>query len=199
MLLTLVPLALLSWAGFAYAGVKARQKRWFVAAAVYAAGMVVGFALAQDAPDSGSRDDIAGGVILLTWAASVGHALIARSSYLERLEFLEDPRLDAAEERLRERNFALEVARDDPVRARELGIGRPDLKGAFDGGLVDVNNAPAEALARLPGLDDELARRAVAIREEINGFSSVTDFGHVLDLPPDTVDRLRECAVCLPR
>lgn len=198
-LLTLFPLGLFSWAGFLYAGVKARQKRWFVAAAVYGAAMVAGFALAQDAPDDSLRDTAAGMLLLLPWIFSIGHALATRGSYVERVELLESPHLDAAEDRLEARRIALEMVEESPVRARELGIGRPDLPGAFHCGLVDVNNAAASALAELPGIDDATARRAVELREELNGFSSVLDFGHLLDLPPHTVDRLREHAVCLPR
>ena len=186
-------------AGFLYADAKARQKRWFAAAAVYAAALVAGFALAQDAPDDSLRGNVSGMLLLLSWIFSIGHALVARGSYLERVEVLEDPRLDAAEDRLREWKVALEMVESDSARARELSVGRPDMPRAFHARLVDVNNARASAIAELPGFDDSLARRAVELREELKRFSSVVDFGHLLDLPPHMVDRLRDCAVYLPR
>jgi hypothetical protein len=37
------------------------------------------------------------------------------------------------------------------------------------------------------------------VREEIDGFSSLEDVGHVLSLPAATIDRIRERAVVLPR
>jgi DNA uptake protein ComE-like DNA-binding protein len=64
---------------------------------------------------------------------------------------------------------------------------------------VDVNHASAEVIARLPGVDDDLARRTVEVREEINGFSSLADYGHVLGLPAPVVERLRDEVVFLPR
>jgi DNA uptake protein ComE-like DNA-binding protein len=69
--------------------------------------------------------------------------------------------------------------------------------GADDYGLVDVNHCPANALTRLPGINEELAARIVTERAQAGGFSSVEDLGVLLDLPPSTVDGLRDTAVFL--
>jgi DNA uptake protein ComE-like DNA-binding protein len=87
---------------------------------------------------------------------------------------------------------------EQPDLAREIGLGRPDLPGAHAMDVVDVNHAPVEALAELPGIDAELAGRLVAAREEVKGFVSVEDAGVVLDLDTTTVDRLSRQAVFLP-
>lgn len=110
-----------------------------------------------------------------------------------------DPRLDHARERLAEREKALKLAREDPGLALEAGVGRPDLPGAYDGGLIDLNHAPAEVIAGLPTLDHELAARVVEVRERIDGFASLEDFGTVLDLSGEEVERLRNHVVFLPR
>ena len=78
-------------------------------------------------------------------------------------------------------------------------MGRPDISGAPDVGLVDINNAPASALAKLPGVDDALATRIVEARAEVGGFSTVEDLGVALDLAGDLVEDLRGVAVFLPR
>jgi len=84
--------------------------------------------------------------------------------------------------------------------AWELRIGRPDLQRAFDdGGLVDVNHAPVEDIADLPGIDADTARRIVATRDGVGGFSSLEDLGMTMDLPGDVVERLRGRVVCIPR
>jgi DNA uptake protein ComE-like DNA-binding protein len=75
----------------------------------------------------------------------------------------------------------------------------PDVRGARHAGVVDVNNAPVEALLELPGVDATLAQRIVDVRQDINGFSSVHDLGHVLELDAHLVERLTDRAVCLPR
>jgi hypothetical protein len=111
---------------------------------------------------------------------------------------VDDPRLHAAEERLLRRRRALELARENPALAVEAGVGRPDVRGAFHGEVVDVNNASAPAIAGLPGVGRRLASRIVRVREEVGGFSSLEELGMLLDLPGDEVERLRGLVVFLP-
>jgi hypothetical protein len=110
-----------------------------------------------------------------------------------------DPRIDGARKRLAQHEKALELVRENPRLALEAGVGRPDLPGAYDGGLVDVNHAPAGVIACLPTFDLELADRVVGARERVDGFDSLEDLGALLDLPGDQVERLRDHVVCLPR
>jgi DNA uptake protein ComE-like DNA-binding protein len=84
------------------------------------------------------------------------------------------------------------------VRAKALGIGRPDIDLAFDGGLIDVNSAPAQVIERLPHTDATLAERIVAVRERVGGFSSIQDLGLVLGLPAPVLDAWEGLVVCLP-
>ena len=105
----------------------------------------------------------------------------------------------AAERRLAERREAQKLAVENPALALELGVGRPDRPGAQSAGLVDVNNAPVEALRLLPGIDEAKALRIVRLREELNGFSSLHDLGAVLELDGHAVERLRDDTVFLPR
>lgn len=118
--------------------------------------------------------------------------------HLAHLVHPEDARLDAARERRAQHEKALTLARKDPQLAVEAGVGRPDLPGAFDGGVVDINHAPVEVIACLPSFDADLARRLVNTREEIDGFASLEDLGTVLDLPGNQVERLQDHVVFLP-
>jgi Helix-hairpin-helix motif len=47
-------------------------------------------------------------------------------------------------------------------------------------------------------VDRELAERIVVARDEIGGFSSVEDLGHVLHLNPELVEGLRDRTVSCP-
>jgi DNA uptake protein ComE-like DNA-binding protein len=80
-----------------------------------------------------------------------------------------------------------------------MGVGRPDVTGAADAGLVDVNNASVTALLALPRIDGDLATQIVETRGKVNGFSSVEDMGVAMDLPGDVVEALRGAVVFLPR
>jgi len=195
-LLTLGPIGLTGWGALVYAGVRAKRPHWVVFGLVYLAAVVVAFALISATADDSKASAIGGALLLGAWAVPFVHALAIRRAYLERTT---DPALVAAEARLARRDRALELAHEDPRRARELGVGRPDLSESFHGGVVDVNNAPEKAIARLPGVGKRLARRIVDVREEIDGFSSLDDMGSVMNLPAALVDRLRRETVFLPR
>jgi DNA uptake protein ComE-like DNA-binding protein len=52
-------------------------------------------------------------------------------------------------------------------------------------------------IACLPTFNAGLADRVVATRERVDGFSSIEDFGTVLDLPGDQVEHLRDRVVFL--
>ena len=70
-------------------------------------------------------------------------------------------------------------------------VSLPDLK-------VDVNSAPVEALADLPGIGAVLARKALDIREKTGGFVSLESFTEALGLKPHIVERIRTLVVVGP-
>ena len=198
-LLTLVPLGWLAWGALVYAGARARKRSWVAFGLVYLALIWGGTIVAGvDSLEDTTVEDVSVGIWLFSWFATLVHALVIRRPYLDRMAMLDDPRFVRAERRLFERTTALEVATEDPARAKALGVGRPDVPDALHGDVVDVNHASADALALLPGFDRRLAERAVLIRDEINGFESIDDLSLFLDLPPDEVELLRRRAVCLP-
>jgi DNA uptake protein ComE-like DNA-binding protein len=142
---------------------------------------------------------IAGLLLILAWAGAAATSFVIRPAYEQRMR---SPLLHAserAEARLRDRREAQQLAREKPMLAREIGVGRPDIAGTPDVGLVDINNAPASALAKLPGVDDSLAARILEVRAQVGGFSSVEDLGIALDLAGNLVEDLRDVTVFLPR
>jgi hypothetical protein len=68
------------------------------------------------------------------------------------------------------REEARKMWASDPALARELGIGRPDLRRGFDdGGLVDLNSAPAALISQVSGVDMQQAEAIVAARQARGG------------------------------
>jgi len=188
----LFPLGWLAWAAFLYVGLRVRHRRWTVAAAVYFAITTVWTAMAAVGEDGGTLVGVAAATCFAMWAAAIVHALVIRKEFGRRLDLrlrVEDGQLD--------REIARDIVENDPQMAKELGIGRPDLVEASPGGVIDVNHASAGMLAMLPGIDARLARQIVGTREAMGPFSSVAELGMVLDLPADTVERLRPLVVFL--
>jgi hypothetical protein len=180
-----------------YAGVRARRVLWLGLGLLWAAAAVGGFV--ADSISSSGHNDFAGFLFILSWVGAAGTAFTLRPSYERQMGSDFDQATRAARDRLAERRRALELVASDPSLAQEIGIGRPDRRGAAHAGLIDVNNAPAAALQALPGVDANLAARIVEVRERLGGFSSLEDLGETLDIDGDTVERIRERAVFLPR
>jgi DNA uptake protein ComE-like DNA-binding protein len=196
-LLLTLPVGLTTWAAFLYIGIRARRRRWLAWAGVYLAGVAVWLVLDAPANPGSTAQGIAAAVALATWIGGGVHALVVSNDAVRRIRGSEDPAVEAAEARIERREAGRHLLASKPALAREVGVGRPDIPGADDYGLVDVNHCPASALTRLPGIGAGLAGRIVSEREQAGGFSSVEDLGVLLDLPPAAVDQIRDTAIFL--
>jgi hypothetical protein len=197
---SLIPIGFGAWTPI-YAGVRARVRSWTALGALWSTIAVAGWIASTSSDSHGHHQysSTAGLLLIVSWVGAAATAFIIRSDYVRRMSSPLLNAADHAERRLRDRRTALELAQRNPTLAREMGVGRPDLGTGADAGLVDVNNAPAGALARLPGVDDVLATHIVETRAAIGGFASVEDLGIALDLPGDVVEDLRDRVVFLPR
>lgn len=198
--LSLIPIGFGAWVPI-YAGIRARVRSWIALGTFWTAVALAGWITSTASTPHGQHRDssLAGFLLIVSWAGGAATTFMIRPAYKRRMQ---SPLLEASERaaaRLRERREGHQLARHNPSLAREMGLGRPDIPGAADAGLVDVNNASAMALAGLPGVDDELATRIVEARAAIRGFSSVEDMGIALDLDGDLVERLRDTVIFLPR
>jgi DNA uptake protein ComE-like DNA-binding protein len=91
------------------------------------------------------------------------------------------------------RQRARELAEHHPVLARDLKIGRPERPHDYDdGGLVDVNHAPASVLAACLGLTPAESTAVVEARNQLGRFSSPEELSVYAQLPPDRVQALRD-------
>jgi hypothetical protein len=99
----------------------------------------------------------------------------------------------------RELRWQARAHAQDVVLARDLRIGRPDLPRQYDdGGLIDMNHAPAGVMTAISGITPDLADRIVQIRNKVISFSSAEEMSVVCDLPPHLTPALVEYAIFLP-
>jgi DNA uptake protein ComE-like DNA-binding protein len=193
--ISLVPIGLGAWAPI-YAGVKARRTAWILLGVLWCAIVVAGFILSSR---HHGTDDFAGMLIVVGWVGAVATSFSIRGMYDRQMA---SPLLEATEagqRRLAERAKALQIARQNPALAQEIGIGRPDKPGAAAAGLVDVNNASVTALLTIPGVDGNVATQIIEARQKAGGFTSLEDMGAALDLEGDLVEAMRGQVVFLPR
>jgi hypothetical protein len=186
---------------FAAAALWRRSAHLVLASLAYIAVFVLLLVLLPDIDQATARRAIG----ILTFVLAVvgcGHAFLIRRRVFDP-DGLSGVDNEAVIERVRRQRLLREKARklalDDPGLARELRIGRPDLPRQFnDGGLIDVNHAPAEALTLLPGITPELAVKIERVRAETGGFVSAEEMSAVAGLPPALTSDVADYAVFLP-
>jgi DNA uptake protein ComE-like DNA-binding protein len=200
-----LPAGFTTWAAFLYIGIRGRRPQWLAWAAVYG-GLITGSWLV-DAPANASNTAVGLSVVfaIAAWIGGGAHAIAVSGAAARRIDEVRDSgpaagttALKAAKKRIRKRAAGRKLLAKRPLLAREVGLGRPDVPGADDYGLVDVNHATAPALRRLPGITDETVEQIVSSRAELGSFSSVEDLGAALSLPPGIVEQMRDIAVFVP-
>lgn len=186
-----------TWLIFLMLGIRARRRAWILWSAGYGVLAVAGAVLEALPDPSGTAAGIAVIPILLGWIGGVVHVALISKDATRRIWALSAPSLVAARERIERRAEGRRLAARNPVLARELGVGRPDVPGADDYGLVDVNHAAPDALCRLPGITPQVAARIEETRLGISPFMSAEDLCVTLDLPPALTGDLKEHAIFL--
>jgi hypothetical protein len=108
------------------------------------------------------------------------------------------PAYAAAAAARQRREQARLLATRDPVMARDLRIGRPDLpRHLDDGGLVDVNHMPPEAIAHYLGVKIDAAAQIAQVRDRIGAYAYPEELTALVGIPPETVDWVRDRLIFL--
>ncbi|HEU5129564.1 MAG TPA: hypothetical protein VFU12_16395 [Glycomyces sp.] len=106
---------------------------------------------------------------------------------------------EAVDRARRLREQARATAEADPMLAKRLAIGRPDLPRQFDdGGLIDLNHAPEHVLTSLPGVTAVSARQIRDRVERSGPFASLGEVLLVVEISPSFEHHLREYVVFIP-
>ncbi|MEU4624538.1 BTAD domain-containing putative transcriptional regulator [Actinoplanes sp. NPDC023801] len=191
--LPLVTCSLGSWLYFAYAAFQRRTARDALVASGYflaVIGVLVLEMIDPSDPDAALLSDaetigILLALALIAVAAAHGALLAAHPG---------DSRRSRAQ-----RELARMYATFHPAAARQAGIGRPDLMRSFDdGGLVDLNHAPAQEIARLHGMNPIEAHRIAVDRYENGPYRGPEDLVLRGLLRPRTLQRLAPWLICVP-
>lgn len=205
---TIATFGLFAWVPFVHAAVRLGRKALYVRAGVFGAIAAVMFTLLSLSPTNAAGKVVGTTGNLLTSIAVVIGLIVAAFACVQQVKLRRqvlglapaeqgDPALAAALAARARRTEARKLVASDPLIARDLRIGRPDLPRNYDdGGLVDLNNAPAAVIASVCGLDAETAGAIVDIRDEVGGFAAVDDVGAVV--PYAALDRVRDRAIVLP-
>ncbi|GAA2517210.1 BTAD domain-containing putative transcriptional regulator [Winogradskya humida] len=161
---SVLPILLLSagsWIYFLYAGFYRRDRRQFVVSATYLVLFVAACIVMSldpspiEADYTTNTENVAISMFLLIAVVAAIHGGVLASHPGD------SPKARAL------RHQARTFAAYNPAQALQIAVGRPDLARRYDdGGLVDLNHAPAHTLTAVPGLTTVLAERIVTARAE---------------------------------
>lgn len=216
----------LSWIGFFYIGIKAKQKKWYLAGAVF---FLLQFVLLLAAPNVKSTAyDIAMVIFFSAYIVGIILSFRARKEYLICRDIMLNARFEEQKtQRLREtvmRNYRdqgienMQATKEDSftevVRAamREGESPKPEEQPKPQAETreqisketqeevprLDINACSELALSELPGVSVAAAKKAVAYRTEHHGFSDVDDFYAAVGMKPHFIVRLEDRLTCGP-
>ena len=171
---------------------RGRARDWAVFAGYLASTVIVISAAASNNDAAGA---VAGTMAIVVAVVAAVHAFIAFRPGPETVggSAASELALTSARTRMRRRQQARELAASNPVLARELGVGRPDVPHDYDdGGLVDVNHVPGEVLRQSLGLTAAESAAIITVREQLGRFSGPEELTAYTELAPDRVDALRD-------
>lgn len=216
--IVLLSVGLLSAIPFAHAAARLGRKGLRLRAGIYAAVAAVAVVLSSITPKDAQGNAVGTvGHVLSAVFGVLAMALIATACFqlvpLRREVYglgggpaqpahpaATDPVVAAHLAARARRNEARALAQNDPVLAHDLHIGRPDLPRQYDdGGLVDLNSAPAHTIANSCSIEPTLAEQIVAARQELGSFSSLEEVVVFARIEEGTAARIRDYALLLPR
>jgi len=187
-------LALLAFVPFLrLALVRRRARDWGVFAGYLAASIVVLVLMSISGP-ADAVSATAGTLAMVVMVVGGVHAFVAfRPMPDANGSLASEQALTAARVRMHRRQQARELVQHNPVLARDLRIGRPDMPHDYDdGGLVDVNQVPGNVLAACLGLTPGEAAAVVAARDQLGRFTGPEELSAYAQLSPDRVEALRD-------
>jgi hypothetical protein len=214
---TLASAGLLAWVPFVHAARRLRRRSDAVWAGAYGiAAAVVGVLLALN-PTDAQGDPVAGGQVVsalggFLMLAVMAGACVQQTSLRREVYFTTpvapvdtllvpvgtDPALAAALAARDRRETARALAARDPLIARDLRIGRPDLPRTYDdGGLVDLNSAPAAVIGEICDLTADVAAHIVDTRTACGGYLVLDDVFTMADIPVSTWEVVRDRGVVI--
>jgi len=188
-----------------HAAIKLRRRQLWWSSAALVAGDLAAWPL-LDQPDGSAVSDVGAVLAICLAVAGTVQALRLRSEVFADAAVVAsgptgaqgDPAVQQALAARQRRGESAALAARDPALARDLKIGRPDLARQYDdGGLVDVNGAPASVLVSHLRLTPAQAESVVAARDRLGRFQSVDDLTTFADVSQQALDLVRERVIAL--
>ena len=212
--ITILSVGLLACVPFLHAASTLKRPQLWKLGAAYALASLVTGVMFYSAPvdatgtPTGWMGNLGGFLLLaIIVAACVQQTPLRRQVYKDRprplpaapMSLSSSHAVAAIEQARAKRRAARDLAQRDPLMARDLRIGRPDLPRQYDdGGLVDLNSAPVQVIAQACELPLDVAQTIAEVRTGFGRFSSVDEAVVYAKLNEDAADIMKDRAIVIP-
>ena len=176
-----------------HAAKKLRSRTLKMAALGWAAAVIVSFGMASSNGRAGVVSAVGTTVLISVMVGGTFHAFALRTAVFG---------LDSLDVDRTARRTSLRIAKEHPLEAVRLQIGRIDVSDDMrmrDGGLIDLNNASAGAIGQALGLNATGLADFEKQRDVDGSFSSPADFELRTNCDPQILEPLEGRLICLPR
>ena len=199
-----------AWIGFLIIGIKSKEKKWIITAAVYFAVLWGAFIVV-----GATANEVAAAIYFLIILISIIHSFLANRKYLICRKVLLDINKDQIKkQKQNERDKIIKhykvknTAKSAPAsETRKKPVERPPRSDnkSFDrqtytpepnNKKIDLNTCSESELAGLPGVSVVSAKRAIEYRNIRNGFSCKDEFYSIAGVKPHFVVQLEKIVVC---
>lgn len=191
-----------SVAGFLYVGLRAKRPAWWIAGIVYTVAANVFLFAGDSLPQDSAASTLMALLWVLTWVASVAHAVAINGAWLR---WLAGYRWQAHAPQPPPWSYGPAQPWTHPPLPPQIQQAVPAPEQYYAAPppppvpvTLDVNTASVDDLAALPSFGPERAARAVAARQERNGFGTVAEFAAAAELAPHQFAAVRDRLTCTP-
>jgi DNA uptake protein ComE-like DNA-binding protein len=192
--LILVFIILINWIAFFWIGLRAKQRKWVLFGCLYIVLCVVVpmTSVQEGIKENQMLSDSLMSAYLISWLISIIHAFLSRREYLIRRELIVTNR-GAANSAYRQKIRNSHRRYQDYPQQTVPNVAGQQFVPQFTSAAqtpqrpaqkIDLNTCSEQQLAGLPGVSVALAKRAIILRAQVSGFSSVQDFCGRLGLAP---------------
>ncbi|MBS4218456.1 helix-hairpin-helix domain-containing protein [Bacillus sp. FJAT-49711] len=193
MLWAIFSFGFLNYISFFYTAYRVKQRKWFIAGIIYSLILIMNMVVTEIVSKDHWVYDLSMATFLFGWIFSVFHVYKIRAEYLLRLEARitsgqKEKEIQSLKEQIKREYSGIEPFHHANDDSKETLI---QTNHEEEMGIIDINTATEEEIARVPGIGALFAKKVVEARDKENGFTSFDHFAQVMSIKPHLIAKIK--------
>lgn len=195
--------------GLLYAGFKTDERLWKIEGTIYEV-IVLLFIIAVSIQPNSSLSSFITGIYLLSWIISIIRSFVIRNQYLEKIRHdkYQNSRYshkNGFNEDITKANTSNSISQaiysgnensqvyEKPINKKQIEDLNINQRESIK--QVNINNAPLDVIAQLPGLDVNKAEKIIRFRESGKAINSLDELKNLLELDDNQIEQIKEYVI----